>query len=71
MDEKRYLQESLRKIISKIFKNLLKKIAENALFLHILKKQLTNPAFNLCGFGRETLFIVNFEKLSKFFQNPS
>ena len=36
-------------------------------YFSIFFKKLTNPAFNICAFGRKTQFIWNFEKILKKF----
>ena len=47
------------KKFKKIIKILLRKLLKMD-FEHIFSKNLTNPAFNFCAFGRKTLFAVNF-----------
>ena len=40
-------------------KKFVKKIAKNGVFLAYFSKNLTNPAFNFCAFGRKTLCAGN------------
>ena len=55
------LFQKIFKNISKIFNKIHKKIAKNG-FLAYFSKNLTNPAFHVCAFGRKTLFAENFFK---------
>ena len=64
-DEKHNLLESFEKI----FENFPKKIAKNALFLHICQKNLTNHSLIFCAFGRKTKIGANFlREFSKIFK---
>ena len=56
LDEKHNLLESFEKI----FENFPKKIAKNALFLHIFQKNITNNSLIFCAFGRKTKIVGKF-----------
>ena len=56
LDEKHNLLESFEKI----FEIFPKKIAKNALFLHIFQKKLTNHSLIFCPFGRKTQIVGKF-----------
>ena len=56
LEEKHNWLESFEKI----FENLPKKIAKNALFLHIFQKNLTNHSLIFCAFGRKTQIVGKF-----------
>ena len=53
------IQKKFKKFSKKITKKFVKKIAKMD-FLAYFSKNLTNPAFNFCAFGRKTLFAGNF-----------
>ena len=67
MDERNNSQKSFEKIL----KNYLQKIAKNALFKHIFRKNLTNHALIFCAFGGKSQFIGNFEKIFENFEKFS
>ena len=50
------------KKFQQIIKILLRKLLKMD-FWSYFSKNLTNPAFNFCAFGRKTLFAGNFEKI--------
>ena len=56
LDEKHNLLESFEKF----FENFHKKIAKNALFLHIFQKNLTNHSLSFCAFGRKPQIVGKF-----------
>ena len=56
LDEKHNLLESFEKM----FENFPKKIAKNALFLHIFQKNVTNHWLIFCAFGPKTQIVGKF-----------
>ena len=46
-------------------------MTKKELFQHIFRKNLTNHVLIFCAFGRKTQFVVNFEKILKFFAENS
>ena len=59
LDEKHKFLEKFEEF-SKIFKQFLKKIAKNALSLHIFQNKLTNHALLFRAFGRKLQIVGKF-----------
>ena len=53
-------KHNLFECFEKIFESFPKKIAKNALFLHIFQKNLTHHALIFCAFGRKTQILWKF-----------